>query len=77
VQSAREIYQFVADEGAIEIDDPPIVIECAGGARVRAWVPTEARHYVCAIELDEPRAVKTTPSGVVARVWLPVDDEDL
>ena len=77
VKTAKEIYQFDDGLDGVEIDDPPVVIACVGGARVPGWAPTETTLDVCALELAEPRAVKTTPSGVVACVWLPVDDEDL
>jgi hypothetical protein len=77
VKTAREIYRFDDGLDAIEIDDPPVVIACVGGARVRGWAPTEATLDVCALEFAEPRTVRTTPTGIVARVWLPVDEEDL
>ena len=74
VRIARIVYGIDDDQhGLGEIDNPPVVVETLGGAKVRAWLPIAALSHDDGIELDERRAVKTTPSGeVVARVWLPV-----
>ena len=75
VDGAR--YFYTDDEGAVRFDNPPVVARIPHGAKVRAWLPTEALRNVPGIEFDEQRAVRTNADGVEALVWLPVLDEDL
>jgi len=75
VDAAR--YFYADDAGEIGFDHPPVVERMPHGAKVRAWLPTEALRNVPGIELDEQRAVRTNADGVEALVWLPVLDEDL
>ena len=66
VDGARHFYTVNA--GAIGFDNPPVVARIPHGAKVRAWLPTEALRNVPWIEFDERRAVRTNADGVEALV---------